>query len=110
MALYRDTVPRLTLADVRGRYKPAVFNTLELVAVEAGGFRADIKIVKTAHPTCIGGYRRVFECPSCGRRALTVGCVDGLGWRCPARDCGGWRGRNRTSPPSQRETARPNAV
>lgn len=94
MALYRDTVTRVTLAEIRLRFKPRVYASVRSVQLEHDGITANVELVRVADRTVPSGMRRFFRCPRCGRaRANVLGAVPGVGWACAV--CGGWRGRNR---------------
>ena len=92
MALYRDEVVRVSIAQLRAQFMPRVFRALRSVELSHDGCSATAAIEIHGAPSCPGGARRWLKCPSCGRRASVLGVVDGA-WRCPR--CGGWRSRNR---------------
>jgi hypothetical protein len=92
MALYRDQVARVSLADVRQSMRPKVWRALSQVTLSHCGVTTTADVIVTPSSTAFSGSRRWFRCPSCGRTAGVLGCVPGVGWRCAA--CGGWRGRN----------------
>jgi ribosomal protein L37AE/L43A len=91
MALYRDEVVRITLAQIRAQFAPRVFGRLSSVRLKHHGVVAEIEIV--AGPGTGSIARRPWlRCPSCGRLVGVVAALDG-GWGC--RSCGRWRSRNR---------------
>lgn len=100
MALYRDTVPRISIAQVRMRFKPRAYSQLRTVRLEHEGVSADVEIVRIEAPGVRGGVRSFFRCvrKDCGRRANVLGLVPDVGWACAT--CGRWRGRNRRVPGS----------
>ena len=93
MALYRDTVARCSLAQIRMAYPPRFYRALNRVRLEHEGVVSDVAIEQQDTPGCIASQRRWLVCPRCGRRAGVLGCVEGIGWAC--RICAGWRSRNR---------------
>ena len=97
MAIYRDLVPRVSLRDIRLRYKPSVFKKLDQVHLEYAGVETDVSLVRVNLPTVFGGSRVALRCPSCGRSTYVVGCVPGIGWQCAG--CSGWRGRDKNRIP-----------
>lgn len=94
MALYRDQVVRVSIRDIRMRYRPKEFSALKSVVLEHAGVTARVYIVKMPAPSCRGGYRRWIRCPSCGECVNLVGLVPGADWGCAA--CRRWRGRSRS--------------
>ena len=92
MAIYRDQVARISLADLRMRFKRKEFEAVKSVVLQHLGYAAEIHVVKKPAPTCRGGYRRYLQCPHCNALVHVIGVVPGLGVACSA--CSGWRGRN----------------
>ncbi len=93
MAIYRDSIGRCSLAQLRQNYPPRVYRALTSVRLDAAGVVAVVAIEKVATAGCIAGSRRWFRCPRCDGHVNVLGVVEGLGWVC--RLCGGWRSRNR---------------
>jgi hypothetical protein len=91
VAIYRDSIPRVSLAQVRSQFPPRVFARMGAVCLEHGGVAEDVAI-ETAHGSGAVALRPWFRCPQCGGLAGVLGIVDGR-WGC--RACGQWRSRNR---------------
>jgi hypothetical protein len=99
--LYRDLVPRVSVAAVHAGFVPRVWATLKTVRLEHDGFVADVELVRVPAPGLPAGWRTMLRCPVCGHPVTVLGCVPPLydvnpGWQC-AR-CGAWRGRPRRYP------------
>jgi len=89
----RDQILRLSMAQVRGQFKPRAFRDLNVVHLEHGGHAVDVALVEEECRTAHGGRRRWFRCPRCSGRAQVLGCHAVEGWACPAKQCvRGWRG------------------
>jgi hypothetical protein len=95
--VYRDDVVRISIRELRGRFKRRTFDQLETVTVHHGPVAATVSITRAAAPTAIGGSRRALVCPRCGRATSAIGVVpvvDGYGyWACAHRSCGNWKSR-----------------
>ena len=89
----RPEIFRISMAQVRGWFKPKTFRVVEFVRLEHAGHVVDVELIKEDCPTAFGGRRRYFRCPRCGGRAQVLGCDRVEGWACPANRCvHGWRG------------------
>ncbi len=89
---YRDAVPRVWIAKVRGQFTPRAFRAMASVRLELVGVVGEVAIVHEPGTGVVGRARPWFACPRCGRRANVVGALAGVGWVCAT--CGGWRSRN----------------
>jgi hypothetical protein len=93
MAVYRDEVVRVSLAQIRAQYAPRDFNRMTSVPLDCGGVMSEVAIVVVPASSCRGGRRRWIRCPRCGRNTDVLGVVQGSGWSCARAHCGGWRSR-----------------
>lgn len=74
--IYRETVERLSLRQLRANFKPRDFARMDQFHVEAAGTAATIKIARVPAPTAHGGTRRWMVCPTCQRSTSVVGLVN----------------------------------
>jgi hypothetical protein len=96
MPLYRDQVPRVTLAVLRARFSRRAFAMLKTVRLEHNGYVAEVTLIKLDEPGLPSGWRTWMQCARCSRPAEVIGCIPAgfgvePGFAC--RRCGGWRGR-----------------
>lgn len=105
--LYTDEVVRVSLAQIRGQYRPAGYRDLKQIRLEVPGEAVLVDIVKAPLATCHGGFRRWMVCPRCRARVNVIGYAGTLGWGCARRDCLGWHGRNRRASWPKETTAAP---
>lgn len=100
MTVYRDAVPRVSLAAMRAAYRPRDFRRLDTLTVDASGVATTVRLVQEPSRGAFGGLRRWALCPRCGRRTSVIGLVVGEGessaiWSCARSDCGAWKSRKR---------------
>lgn len=110
MPLYRDLVPRVTLAVLRARFSRRAFSKLKTLRLEHDGHLAEVELIKRPAPGLPSGWRTRMRCPRCGNgNAEVIGCVPAghrvePGWACAKATCGGWRGRPRPQSPGGSKT------
>jgi hypothetical protein len=96
--VYRDEIPRISIADLRRNFGPA-WRSMSSVSLKVDGAVTVVELVGLPSSTAYGGTKRWLLCANCFRRAMVLGLVRGS-WRCTS--CGNWVGRdtNRYARPS----------
>jgi len=88
--LYRDSVSRISLAQVRAQFTPREFRKLTSVTVRLGDAMFPVALVRTKGHGCITGDRVWWRC-HCGALAVTISIMcNGIG----CRACTPWRSRS----------------
>ncbi len=89
---YRDAVVRVSIGQVRSRFRPVDYRKLQSVRLEHAGVACDVGLV-IGDGWGVVARRRWMICPRCDGRVKVLGVVAGVGWACAT--CAGWRSRNR---------------
>lgn len=89
---YRDATPRVSLAQVRGRFMPRAFAALRTIVLDAGGVSTEVALSIAPGTGAVRGTRRWLVCPRCGRHVNVLGMIAPGTWVCAC--CGRWRSRN----------------
>lgn len=90
----REDTPRVSIATLRARFKPAAYRSLASVQLEHGGVASEVAITTIPAHGSVKAPQRRMVCPRCARAVLVLGVVEGSGWVCAG--CGRWRSRDRS--------------
>lgn len=93
--LRTESVPRVSLGQLKARFVPRVFKQLTAVSLEFEGQAVTVEVVRVPDANLKSGFKRRLRCPLCLRTATVLGCVPQRenvagGWMCLR--CGRWRG------------------
>jgi hypothetical protein len=89
----REDTPRVSIAQVRTRFKPSTYRALTRVTLDHAGVACEVELVVVPAHGSVRAPQRRLVCPRCSRAVLVLGVVEGKGWVCVA--CGCWRSRDR---------------
>ncbi len=89
---YRDEVTRISVRQLRESLGKS-WRSATSVNLTVGDTVTVVEILDLPCETTFGGKKRWLLC-ACGRKAMALGHLEGMGWSCCK--CGRWAGRDKT--------------